>query len=129
MNKHEFRIGNKILLGSEVCTLSELFEDEFKTPEHGFGDYSHPQLSGIPLTEEWLLKFGFERMDKKDSAPFYHITTESSKGRFLVFNLGRCLNGSYSPLSYGDIHEEIIFVHQLQNLFYAITGKELVASI
>lgn len=131
MNKLEFRIDNKILIGTSVCRITELYNDEFRTPEHGFCSYDHPQLSGIPITEEWLLKFGFEYCnDEKfneyaNAKMFFKDSIQVGSHR--IEDRGHIVKhptflGGY-PIN------AIDYVHQLQNLFYVIVGKELVASI
>jgi hypothetical protein len=64
----------------------------------------------IPLTEEWLLRFGFEKKYKN-----YEM------GDFMFFK-GSCSRISYK-LSLIGIN--IKHVHQLQNLYFALTGEEL----
>lgn len=70
----------------------------------------------IPLTEEWLIKFGFEKDDnvrgyvhksfRHVSITFFHLT---------VIHL--CI---------GDVVETpIYYVHEVQNLYFALTGEEL----
>jgi hypothetical protein len=75
-------------------------------------------LKPIPLTEEWLLKFGFSREEKigGDGIEFrvYHFDV-------LTFNTNhlwwyKCQPMNDTPLEY---------VHQLQNFYFALTGKEL----
>lgn len=73
----------------------------------------------IPLTEEWLLKFGFELQPKKnDLNSWYYI----EKGKFSMNNARGFW--SHSPIYLEDV-VEIKYVHQLQNLYYALTGEEL----
>lgn len=71
----------------------------------------------IPLTEEWLLKFGFKsHLDtiwihwSKESGLF-QISTRLPQGSY-----GLWINGTMGCFEY---------VHQLQNLFFALTGEEL----
>lgn len=71
----------------------------------------------IPLTEEWLLKFGFKNhLDtiwihwSKESGLF-QISTRLPQGSY-----GLWINGTMGCFEY---------VHQLQNLFFALTGEEL----
>lgn len=115
----ELRIGN--LVQEESTGL--LFKANIYIISWFSQSHQKDRYQAVPITEELLLKAGFERL--ANNTPFYHRTTTSSTGRKLVFNLGQCLNGSYSPLSYIDVHEEIIYFHQLQNLYFALTGKEL----
>jgi hypothetical protein len=69
----------------------------------------------IPLTEEWLISFGF--IDDK-------ITFEL-KG----FMLGWYRNDEFYYLPTNQINVrnkiQIKYVHQLQNLYFALTGEEL----
>jgi len=68
----------------------------------------------IPLTEEWLLKFGFEKIGRnfttKDNFVIW-LSLSSETYQFRLHGYGK------------DI--EIKFVHQLQNLYYALTNEEL----
>ena len=77
-------------------------------------------VSPIPLTEEWLLKLGF----KKQKASELYI--EYDNDRFIVVN---CLMGVHLGFDvevyFEEEYEHIKYVHQLQNLYYTLTGKEL----
>lgn len=63
----------------------------------------------IPLTEEWLLKFGFEPLG-------------SSRFDFKIFTY-YLYDGSFYNQS--SRLSTIKYVHQLQNLYFALTGEEL----
>jgi hypothetical protein len=74
----------------------------------------------IKLTEEWLLKFGFRKNG--------HVTFLSNA--YQRFMLGR--NSMYSLNGIDFIYDvndhslcEIKHVHQLQNLYFALTGEKL----
>ena len=77
-------------------------------------DLSH--IKPIPLTEEWLIKFGFER---------------NENGLFKLFNQSEVpilLNGDLNGWTCDGINFSINntqYVHQLQNLYYALTNTEL----
>lgn len=74
-------------------------------------------VSPIPLTEEWLLKFGFEPYENIGNRRLYHIET------FIVES-----SIPAAPVYYTSSRELICFieyVHQLQNLYFALTGEEL----
>lgn len=64
----------------------------------------------IPLTEEWVLKTG---LGKKNGYPYKFLNG------FLKIR-----NGIYF-FKYYDIEIDLPFVHQLQNLYFALTGEEL----
>lgn len=81
-------------------------------------------LEPIPLTEEWLLKFGFEKIE--DFGVYSNIW--HFKG--VMVSLRNYINvhvdwaddgvGFHSIRCY-----EELFIHQLQNLYFALTGEEL----
>jgi hypothetical protein len=68
----------------------------------------------IPLNEQWLLNFGFEK----------NIYTELFKknGHQIDLSVIKCL---FYLTETADWYKEIEYVHQLQNLYHALTGEEL----
>jgi hypothetical protein len=67
----------------------------------------------IPITEEWLLKFGFEKsFDTNFTLEFLHHELEIN------------ISGYGTWLNTQDI-VSVKYVHQLQNLYFALTGEEL----
>jgi hypothetical protein len=71
----------------------------------------------IPLTEEWLLKFGFE----KQMMWTYAINIIGNKK--LIYYLGE-KGWSVGNKNYSDF-SNLNYVHQLQNLYFALTNQEL----
>jgi hypothetical protein len=69
-------------------------------------------LTPIPLTEEWLLKFGFEKINHRTEGIIY-------QNKWLRFT-----ETFYADWRGGAIGK-IQYVHQLQNLYFALTGNEL----
>ena len=77
---------------------------------------NHPlPFKPIPLTEEWLLKFGFE-----ESENCYELEINGSISIFFAGYLGVMIDGVFSFLD-----KDQFYVHQLQNLYFALTNKEL----
>jgi hypothetical protein len=75
----------------------------------------------IPLTEEWLLKFGFKKRDMLSSILF-----DMKNPRFSIY-----LNPPIDKSNKWNIlgiekNVNIQYVHQLQNLYFALTGEELI---
>ena len=68
-------------------------------------------LSPIELTEEWLIKFGFEKIGKN-----------FEKDNILI--LWNIIDKCYDFV-HTDKGIEIKYVHQLQNLYFSLTGQEL----
>ena len=73
------------------------------------GSVKTKTAEGIPLTEEWLLKFGFTFSDMIYSFDGFEILDLKQGLEFY--------NHDY-PI-------KIKYVHQLQNLYYALTQTEL----
>ena len=86
------------------------------------------QYKPIPLTEEWLLKFGFVNIDKGNND---FITYTDSEHNYYLQNDVRKKDGKYLILdnSFDDLRAfsmiDIEYVHQLQNIYYCLTGEEL----
>lgn len=135
----ELKIGNYLLYKGEVVHVTSLsldIDDEYEDTI-GFcklGETSNEiaawnrslynDLDRIPLTEEWLKRFGFVNGGSHDGG--------NSSWRHPDFPFGLTdTNGAPGfSVYYFDDHDcvypaEADFVHQLQILFSALTGKEL----
>lgn len=68
----------------------------------------------IPLTEEWLLKFGFDN--------------KFNKGKISIIPKGKLgyENGRTYFNSWAILEKQPDYVHQLQNLYFSLTGEELI---
>lgn len=77
------------------------------------------EFTAIPLTEEWLLKFGFE-IEKDPPVDHWHfgINPYTQDWMILIKSLG-------SGFFYQNGYFRIPYVHSLQNLYFALTGEEL----
>lgn len=76
------------------------------------GLYNLDKIHPIPLTEEWLLRFGFEKKSS-DVFELYEYAIERNYD-------------SVDFIFEGKIIRVIKYVHQLQNLYFALTGEELI---
>lgn len=77
--------------------------------------------SRISLTEEWLLKFGFEREDQHGN--FKIITGKYPTWLHINLTTLEFANGYDYECSGNET--KCKYVHQLQNLYFALTGEEL----
>jgi len=84
----------------------------FITPEYEF-----KQLRGIPITEELLLKIGFSKW--RDTYLVLYIDEESG------FNISYNISSKGIECGYQDEMFHIKHLHQIQNLYFALTGQEL----
>jgi len=117
MKSTELRIGNlvypfkdtpKKALGVGANILVAFTDSQFL-------DCEIHQIEPIPLTEEWLLKFGFQ----KGGFDYLKNNLEISKLNNGIFDAYCTDLESFVFIS------EIKYVHQLQNLYFALTGDEL----
>lgn len=117
MKAMELRIGNYIEnTDSQMASYMVVNADVIKQNEHTM----YASLQPISLTEEWLLKFGFEinRQTKEENNIW---RCYSQEGFFEVEQIG-------SSFFLDDNHcygTKINHVHQLQNLYFALMGGEL----
>ena len=127
MERKELRIGNYLYdLGNKIVEVYGVNQDKIFRTEISFAFYygASDLLQPIPLTEEWLQKLGFE-VNKKN----YQLNTYGEhfkyaiKEHFVIWNnpqKGWCVNELPHKEQY-----YIQYVHELQNLYFALTGKEL----
>ena len=80
------------------------------------GRHEITSILPIPLTEEWLLRFGFEAKGKARIYKFIFVWLENEE---FVFALSE-------PIKNKTHLTKLQHVHQLQNLYFALTGEELV---
>lgn len=79
-------------------------------------------FEGIPLTEEWLVKMGFEMYPS--GVWNDHVRNFNSEDMIPFSGLGPTKLG-YNLESADGMDLNIKYVHQMQNLYFALTGKEL----
>lgn len=110
MEAKELRIGNCVHEKGRLVIIHD-----------GFGiDHAH-NFDTIKITEEWLFKVGFKNKNFKNKYPserfligdinLYYTKQEKFEGYVLSFD-NQLIRG-------------VIFVHELQNLYFALTGEEL----
>lgn len=102
MDAKELRLGNWINEQGLELQVGMIQKDMF----HG----SEP----IPLTKEWLLKFGFELNDG-EYAIEYNRFNLSKPNNYYGYLLSDGLKGI----------KPILYVHELQNIYFYLTNKEL----
>lgn len=97
-----------------------IFEIAVKESAQGYDNYVD-FFKPIPLTEEWLFKFGFQK----------DLNWKISLDNFYFLELMR-IGEEYSAFHEKKPSEEyahklvrVKYVHQLQNLYFALTGEEL----
>lgn len=123
--KAELRIGNKILLGSTVVDVLEIWDNGLRVTCSNTGcGYTYDQFSPIILTEKWFERFGFEfEEDKQIGGGTLAKSYLLNDFRIIANDLTsyRSLKSFRSPFSKNNIK----YVHQLQNLYFCLVGDEL----
>ena len=104
MEAKELRIGNLVYEKGKVKEMYSISNNNAK-------DYSN--MKPIPLTEEWLLKFGFNKISGWDDY----------KGWIKDDVELECDCYGFDFINYLD--KGVDYVHQLQNLYFALTNNEL----
>lgn len=101
--------------GWETVEVTDLSEDEILHTATGSLGNCNDECRPIPLTEEWLVKFGLTKRKYK------HTYKWSIYGIQL---LSEC-NGCFLTVFDIRLSDTIESVHRLQNLYFALTGEEL----
>lgn len=100
---------NELRIGNWVECDGEVFQSTSYTPliiERG-----EKKINPIPITQELLEKI--EVISKRNGYPY------SICGFYIIENL------SHFSIKYFDISIELKGLHNLQNIYFALTGKEL----
>lgn len=140
MKAQELRIGNYVKINNEVwyefkdkpmqvTGISEYKDESFPNSQHtvnlkyfnlSFGQFEE-FIDPIEITDEWLERFGFKMLnfDSYDHDGYIILYLQCG---FFKFCLD--LSNNFSTVE-GKGLPVIKYVHQLQNLFFAITGHEL----
>ena len=121
MKANELRIGNYVL--GNVFNSKEFLKTTIERTD--FCDLSYlRKCKPIPLTEEWLKRFGFDCVDEINKG--YTVNIHSYLDKRLYCSVSG-LVALYEKINTKKdfIIGGIKYVHQLQNLYFALTGEEL----
>ena len=115
MTANELRIGNYLQLEGISKPIRVSIIDTTQTS-------TKTKYKPIPLTEEWFLKFGFRRHWED----FYNdvIYIKKVTDDYTEFEWGVYPNELGSGIQIKN-SIKLKYVHQLQNLYFALTGEEL----
>jgi len=125
IKSNELRIGNLVFEGFDVYEVTSITRSGqlrlFSAKKNHSSGTS--KIKPIPLTEEWLVRFGFSEYDQMGDNYFFAFEKDDN----FEFNL--CLNFNDLQVSFYSLNWERAFkiksVHSLQNLYFALTGEEL----
>ena len=121
MKAQELRIGNLVYVNGKPAEVTGINKEGVTT--NYLTDFPVLQLTGlepIPLTEEWLVKFGLKLHDLNKCHWIENEVGKDEGGFQFVLGTHEDDHGHWCYKT-----KKIEYVHQLQNIFYALKGKEL----
>jgi len=127
MKANELRIGNYYICSDDNEIVS--IDDAYSL----YLIQENKNALPIPLTEEWLLKFGFVKQKNyskvrngiskfnwtKDNIHYFSI----EKHHFGEYDEGQTF---YPTFRFSNIFIPLSTVHQLQNLYFTLSGEDLI---
>ncbi len=127
INTNELRIGNLVAGSSDgrndmsaksIMEIKYEYVDVVYVAHESFSGIYARDLQGIPLTEEWLVKLGFE--DEYENGNFsFKEGRVGFETHALRYEMGT--NTLYSSST----QIPTAYVHQLQNAVFVLSGYEL----
>ena len=123
MKAKYYRIGNLVEYDGrifEMHTIADTYPT-LNTSEFGIGVVEWYNIKPIKITEEWLMKMGF----RKDSETDYRWFLNYKSNDIFTYDIDD------HTISVGESWDfcKRMYVHELQNLFYALTKEELKINI
>lgn len=117
---YDLRIGNWITVSDVIYEVTGVSETKVHFKGHKRG-VSHKELHPIPITQELLEKAGFKQRGKTDlydKVPVEGFTYQLHSEKIMIFH------GRHNTLCHW-LETRITFLHQLQNFYYCLTGREI----
>lgn len=115
MRIEDLRVGNYVYSGNILTQIDSIDNELTELINNGW-------FKPIPLTEDILLKCGFkkEKVSSYGGADMWQgMGAYSYNGEWIFSGDYRCLH------LVGYFNTQINYLHQLQNLYFALTGEEL----
>lgn len=124
MTPNELRLNNLVMVENATAQISGLRSNyayvHFVCRTIPPLESAYRHISGLFVTEELLIEFGFEREAIVRNEIWY--SKQSSKGVTVTFRFWPILELWTLCFAFSS---EVRFAHQLQNLYFALTGDEL----
>lgn len=136
----DIMIGNFFHVGSDIGRVLIIngqrevkFDNVYLECSESFEWFEINSLKGIPLTEDILLKCGFEKRNtdqiryNRETIELTHVEfwDEDDDGNEVSFKEWKLSELYHSDLFYYKSFPSIQYLHQLQNLFKALTQTDL----
>jgi hypothetical protein len=129
MGANEIRLGNYVFHCKQVLCM------DYNAMHDTYIDNDFDELEPIQLTEDWVLKFGFEEVKGSDCDFKLQIQKNIGGGNpeFDIWvDFGEEDGDGRLPMSIQIVSQDsewlrtkVKHVHELQNLYFSLTGEEL----
>jgi hypothetical protein len=114
MEAKELRIGNLVTTSEILINIHKIKVGDISNILDGTYDSLGIEVSPIPLTEDWLVKLGFDNGTTKLLSEETDAIISYARAGCWVLSNGK-----------GGLQLEMWYLHQLQNLYFVLTGTEL----
>lgn len=155
LKNSDLRVGNYIQEGNngkyyndgtfgkvlEIGNDEREFEQIYCECEESFDWFFKDNYFGIELTEDWLIKFEFEKVNSLLTTT-YQKSISWSKSDYKVISINIDNGNQYVYIRHGGLNADRtkddlicifngdvngkLYVHYIQNLYFLITGKDLI---
>jgi hypothetical protein len=105
-----------------LIVVEEILYDGIQTAIECAAAYKFAEIDPIPLTSEWLERMGLKQDHTKQS--WFHRVFVAADGRLQIEEYQDTFHISEDGGVFR-VGPDLKYVHQLQNLFFALTGQEL----
>lgn len=117
----DLRIGNYVNIEGDVVKVKEIYEKSIhyangEYESYATEDFIHP----IELTEEILVKIGFEKFVKS-----FRMELSGCRLDYFIDKTLYIYKKHTNCCLIKDLEIKCEYIHQLQNSFFLLTGKEL----
>jgi hypothetical protein len=126
INANELRIGDWVIEKGNIKQV-------YSISNHNAKDYS--KIEPIPLTIDWLANFGFLKSNLKRHCYinlYYRIWLNDNRllgAKYKRFYISHISENRFSLDVGGRKYIDIKYVHQLQNIYFSLTGNELTTTL
>lgn len=123
MKANELRIGNYLMYRDQLTRI-----ESGKEIDQAF---EGPLLNPIAISEMWMNKLGFRRENSLAGSLIKGYVIPEGNGEFISEFIivegqgGYALGYENGKKLYPFRCREVIYIHELQNLYFVITGQEL----
>lgn len=113
---------NEIRIGNFIQLKNEDYITTVEPSTFSLGVMVNVNYEPVPITQEWLLKFGFEKLIDNEFTLRYDLKKDPRFDYFFPKHNLKTFGLRFQGIT---LFDEIKYIHQLQNLYFLLTAKEL----